>query len=184
MNSVDKSLNSVLEKIIMDIMEYDGTSLSVYCNHDNINKSVALTSSFDTLLGLKDFYLKTYNEEFLTLKSDNVDGVFDWLLDNTCRSFEIHFSTHGSQQEEHCCDTNNLSGISLCFDSDANVAPTVSSFKFEPLKDVYKDRGYETSAVVELLKVLCVVKPYMTEEYFNTRRLLCNIAGNWKPLIK
>ena len=184
MNSVDKSINSVLEKIIMDIMEYDGTSLSVYCNHDNINKSVALTSSFDTLLGLKDFYLKTYNDEFLTLKTENVDGLFNWLLDGTCGSFEIHFSTYKNQQEEHCCDTNNLSGISLCFDSNANVAPTESSYKFEPLKEVYKDRGYEVSAVVELLTVLCAVKPYMTEEYFNKRKLLCNIAGNWKPLIR
>jgi hypothetical protein len=29
MTSVDKSIKSVMENIVMDVMEYDGTSLSV-----------------------------------------------------------------------------------------------------------------------------------------------------------
>src|SRR6056300_1554337 len=113
MTSVDKSIKSVIENIVMDVMEYDGTSLSVYFTPSNIKQSVHLTSSFSSLLGLHDLYLKTYNEEILTLKSNAVDGVFGWLLNSHCRSVEINFSTYGSQQEEHCCDTNNFSGITL-----------------------------------------------------------------------
>ena len=74
MTSVDKSIKSVIENIVMDVMEYDGTSLSVYCTPSNIKQSVHLTSSFSSLLGLHDLYLKTYNEEILTLKSNAVDG--------------------------------------------------------------------------------------------------------------
>ena len=184
MTITDKSIKSLFENIVMDIMEYESTSFRVSCDPNNINQSVELTSSFSSLLGLHDFYLKTYNEEILTLKSDAVDGVFGWLLSSHCRSFEINFSTYGNQQEEHCCDTNNFSGISLCFDSDIDAAAIGSNFKFEPFKDIYKDRGYDVSEVVDLLKVIREVKPYMTEEYFNKRKLLCNIAGNWKPLIK
>jgi hypothetical protein len=76
MTSVNKSIKSVIENIVMDVMEYDGTSQNVYCTPTNIKQSVYLTSSFSSLIGLHDFYLKTYNEEVLTLKSDAVDGVF------------------------------------------------------------------------------------------------------------
>ena len=184
MTIADKSIKSVIENIVMDVMEYDGTSLSVYCTPTNIKQSVYLTSSFSSLFGLHDFYLKTYNEEILTLKSDAVDGVFGWLLNSHCRSVEINFSTYGNQQEEHCCDTNNFSGITLCFDGDIDTTTFTNSFKFEPFNETYKNRGYEVTDVVELLKVIHEVKPYMTEDYFNKRKLLCNIAGNWKPLVK
>jgi len=80
-----------------------------------MNHTINLTSSFNSLLGLHDFYLKTYNEEFLTLKSDAVDGVCGWLLNSNCHSVKINFSTYGNQQEEHCCDANNFSDISLSF---------------------------------------------------------------------
>jgi hypothetical protein len=154
MIGLEKSIKRVLETIVMDVMEYDNTSLGVYCTPYKINHAINLTDSFNSLLGLHDFYLKTYNEEILTLKSDAVDGVFGWLLNSHCRSIEINFSTYGNQQEEHCCDTNNFSGITLCFDGDIDTTTFTNSFKFEPFNETYKNRGYEVTDVVELLKVI------------------------------
>ena len=184
MTGENKSIQNLIENIVMDIMEYDGTSLSVYGTPFNIKKSVDLTSSFSSLLGLHHFYLKTYNEEFLTLKCDAVDGVVEWLSNSHCSSVEINFSTYGNEQEEHSCNTNNFSGITLCFDGDIDTTTFTDSFKFEPFHETYKNRGYEVTDIIELLKVIHEAKPYMTEDYFNKRKLLCSIAGSWKPLIK
>jgi hypothetical protein len=180
----DKSATSILENIVMDVMEHDNTSISVYCNPHQVSHAVNLTEGFSALLGLHNFYLKAYNEDTLTLKSDVIDGLFDWLLDGTCHSIEINFSTYGNQQEEHCCDTNNFNGIVFYFGEEFAAGTFSNSFKFEPFDEVYKNVGYDVAEVIDLLNVMNEAKSYLTRDNFAKRKLLCQIAGNWKPLLK
>ena len=179
-----KPIKRILDNIFCDLLDHYGTSFSVWCNPYQIRNQFGLILPFEDLLGVTDFYLARYNEEYLVLRSDNAEGVINWLFDGHCSSVELAFSTYGNDAEEVFCDTSNFDGVTVLLDDKTNATSYTDSYKFVPFREVYENKAYETAEVVDLLKVFYEARLYLTEAYFNQRKMLCDIAGSWKPLIR